>query len=212
MNMDHNNQDKHPKGILMWDMAGTLIPHDPITGHPQAIPGGCEFLPKLGSSFRQVVTTGDNPRSADHHLTAFELRPFFETIFGDLYCPVGKPYGEILRHLGGIPENSLVIGDRLRADVPADTTNLVTILINQGPEVLNVGRLVSLIDLLQQTADTFPKAFTRLAAEAVPDTGIQGPAQGGTIAQARRQNSGFALTFFLFEHTGLDSARMVIVI
>ena len=54
-----------------------------------------------------------------------------EAVFGDLIYPVGKPYGEILRQLGGLADRSLAVCDRLRADIPADTDEVVTILINQ---------------------------------------------------------------------------------
>ena len=34
------------RSALLWDMAGTLIPYDPVTGRPGALPGCAEFLPE----------------------------------------------------------------------------------------------------------------------------------------------------------------------
>ncbi len=46
--------------IIMWDMAGTLIPFDPSTGRPRLLPGCEDFLPELAREFRMVCTTGDS--------------------------------------------------------------------------------------------------------------------------------------------------------
>ena len=79
-----------PGGAFLWDMAGTLIAYDGITGRPGAIPGGEEFLPELGKLFRLFVTTGDETENACSMLRGFELLRHFEAVYGDLYTPSGQ--------------------------------------------------------------------------------------------------------------------------
>ena len=44
---------------MFWDLAGTLIPYDNVTGRPGPLPGCGDFLPELARDFRLVVTTGE---------------------------------------------------------------------------------------------------------------------------------------------------------
>ena len=124
-----------------------------MTGKASALPGGEEFLPEMGKDFRLVVTTGDEKRSARNLLSGFGLLSNFEDVFGDLYTPLGKPYGRILQQLGGNAECSLAIGDRLRADLPADTDKVVTVP-NGIPLEADLQAAQSLRDTAKVGADT----------------------------------------------------------
>lgn len=193
-------------------MAGTLVPFDPMTGRASALPGGEEFLPEMGKNFRLVVTTGDESRSARNLLSGFGLLSYFEDVFGDLYTPLGKPYGRILRQLGGSAECSLAIGDRLRADLPADTDQVVTILINQKDEVINAGMVNFLISILQKNGESFPEAFHSLAQKSVPAPEFEGELQGGQVISAWKYHSGFTFQMLKYQHPLLDGERLLIVI
>ena len=198
--------------VMMWDMAGTLIPYDPVTGRPQPLPGCDEYLPELARHFRLVVTTGDGSASARGFLAGFEILPHMEQVFGDLGNPVGKPYGEILRILGGQPDRSLAIGDRLRADIPADTDQVVTILVNQDGEVNNAGMVAFMTHILRKQSECFPEAFRLLAANAAPDPDPVGSAWGGEITQAWRRNDGFEYRLIVYRHSALVGERLIIII
>ena len=199
-------------GVLMWDMAGTLIPFDPVTGTPGPLPGCDEFLPELGRDFRQVVTTGDERDSARGLLSGFGLAGHFEEIYGDLFAPVGKPFGEILRHLGGSPCCSMAIGDRLRSDVASDTDGVVTLLINQNGDVATAGAVTLVLRSLLRKARDFPTAFDRLSQEwqAAPD--LVGERSGGQITRASAGDLGFPCRLLRFEHPVLDGDRMIVQI
>ncbi len=199
-------------GVLLWDMAGTLIPFDPVTGRASALPGGEEFLPEMGKDFRLVVTTGDETRSARNLLSGFGLLSNFEDVFGDLYTPLGKPYGRILRQLGGNAECSLAIGDRLRADLPADTDQVVTILVNQNGEIINAGMVSFLISILQKNGASFPEAFHTLTRKSDPAPEFEGDLQGGQVLEAWSCHSGFTFRLLKFQHPLLDGERLLIVI
>lgn len=199
-------------GVLLWDMAGTLIPFDPITGRATALPGGEEFLPEMGKNFRLFVTTGDESRSARNLLSGFGLLSSFEDVFGGLYTPLGKPYGRILRKIKGNPQCCLAIGDRLRADLPADTGDVVTILINQNNEIINAGMVSFLISILKKHGDTFPEAFHNLAQDANPAPELVGELQGGQVTSAWNCRAGFSFQMKKFEHPLLDGERLLIVI
>lgn len=201
-----------PNGAFLWDMAGTLIAYDGITGRPGAIPGGEEFLPELGKLFRLFVTTGDETDNARTMLRGFELLRHFEDVFGNLYTPLGKPYGQILRQVGCAPERSLAIGDRLRSDLPADTPDVVLFLVNQRDEIINAGTVRFLVDKLRELGDTFPAAFRALAATGTPDPEAVGELMGGRVAQAWRVKAGPRLRLFEYQHSLLDGGRLVIEI
>jgi len=198
--------------VMLWDMAGTLIPYDPETGRPQALPGCQDFLPEIARHFRMVVTTGDGTASARGFLAGFEILPYLEQVFGDLSFPVGKPYGEILRELGGDPDRSLAVGDRLRADIPADTDRVVTILINQNGEIVNAGMVSFMTHILRKQSLRFPEAFRLLAANATPDPEAVGSAWGGEITEAWRRNDGFEYGLQVYRHSALAGERLIIVI
>ena len=159
----HGHQNPGPaQAFLLWDMAGTLIPFDPLTGAPGLLPEADQFLGELGESFRQVVTTGDMTASARNLLTGFGIGNHFERVFGDLFAPVGKPYGAILGQLQGDPSRSLAIGDRLRADIACDTDQVVTLLINQDGDTVTAGLVAHTIGRLRRLAGTFPQAWATL--------------------------------------------------
>ena len=200
------------KSFLLWDMAGTLVPYDPVSGRPHPLPGCDEFLPELGRDFRMVVTTGDGTASARAYLGDCEILPHMEQVFGDLAHPVGKPYGEILKQLGGDPGTSLAIGDRLRADVPADTAEVVTLLINQEGAVANAGMVAFMTHILKKQSGTFPQAFRLLASAAAPDPEPVGPTAGGAVTAAWTRNDGFEYRLWEFEHEALEGPRLVILI
>lgn len=200
------------RGTLLWDLSGTLFPYDPTTGRSGVLPGCDEFLPELGRDFRLVVTTGEGTASARSLLADNELLPLFERIFGDLPAGGGKPYGEILRQLGADPRRSLAVGDRLAADLPVDTADLVTLLINQDGQVLNAGRVAFMIDLMRRRADTFPEAFDALTDDAEPAADLLGPTRGGRVTEAWRREDGFPYRLLHFEHSRLDAPRRVIII
>ncbi len=193
-------------------MAGTLISYDGITGRPDTIPGGEEVLPELGKLFRLFVTTGDETDSACKMLQGFDLLQHFEAVYGDLYTPLGKPYGRILRDVGCAPEQSLAIGDRLRSDLPADTPDVVLLLVNQYDEVVNAGMIRFLVNQLRAHGDTFPAAFHACAAMGEPDPEAVGELQGGQITQAWRSKVGLRLRLFEYKHSLLDGKRLVIQI
>ncbi len=197
--------------VLLWDMAGTLLPFDPISGKVSALPGSEEFLPELGKDFRLLVTTGDDTASARSLLTSFELLGHFEMVFGNLFTPMGKPYGEILRKTGGQGPYSLAIGDRFRADLPADTDQVVTIMVNQDHEVIHAGMISFLISILQKNGETFPEAFRNLSekAEAAPEQ--LGPLHGGQVTAAWTCHTGFQFRMLEFQHALLDGKRLVII-
>ena len=197
---------------MLWDMAGTLIPFDPVTSKPLALPGCGDFLPEIARHFRQVVTTGDGTASARGFLADFEILPHLEAVFGDLDCPVGKPYGEILRQLGGLPDRSLAVGDRLRADIPADTDQVVTILINQDGDIINAGMVSFMTHILRKQSECFPEAFRLLAANAAPDPEPVGSAWGGEVTAAWRRNDGFDYRLLVYRHSALAGERLIIVI
>ncbi len=198
--------------VLFWDLAGTLVPYDQQTGLPGVLPGCDEYLPELGRDFRLYVTTGDSCGSARQLLAGFEILEHFEDVYGDLMSPLGKPYGAILREVGGDPQRSLAVGDRLKADVAADTPDLVTVLINQGEHDPNCAMVAFLVDLLRRRDPSFPAAFDGLLAGAEPDPAALGETQGGEITAAGRRHDGLSYRLWLFRHSLLEEPRRVVVI
>jgi hypothetical protein len=207
-----NNTQNRQHAVLLWDMAGTLIPFDPYSGAPRALPECDEFLPELARDFRMVVTTGDGHDSARGLLAGFGLVNHFECIYGDLFSPVGKPYGEILRHLGGRPEWSLSIGDRMSADVASDTDQVVTLLINQGDDVATAGLVFLIISTLKRHAQDFPAAFVAWRETLEPAPEAMGPSYGGEIVEAHRTSKGLSCLLLTYRHPVLDGDRFIIQI
>jgi hypothetical protein len=198
--------------VMFWDMAGTLIPYDQVTGRPLPLPGCDDFLPEIARHFRLVVTTGDGTASARSYLANFEILPHLEQVFGDLIYPIGKPYGEILRQLGGQPDRSLAVGDRLRADIPADTDQVVTILINQDGDIINAGMVSFMTHILRKQSDCFPEAFRLLTVGAAADPDPVGSAWGGEVTEAWRRNDGFDYRLLVYRHSALAGERLIVVI
>ncbi len=197
--------------IIMWDMAGTLIPFDPVTGRPRSLPGCEEFLPELAREFRMVCTTGDSTAGARGLLDSFEILPHLENIFGDLNQPIGKPYREVLRQIKGNPSHCVAVGDRLRADIASDTDQVVTILINQGGDINSAGMVSYILHLLdRQSAADYPTAFRHLTISALIDKETIGEIAGGRITSAWRRNDGFEYRLYIFEHDSLAGERLII--
>lgn len=166
----------------------------------------------MGKDFRLFVTTGDETRSARNLLSGFGLLSNFEDVFGGLYTPLGKPYGRILRQINGKPECSLAIGDRLRADLPADTDQVVTILINQNGEIVNAGMISFLINILRINGDTFPEAFNTLVQKGDETPDLKGDFHGGLVTGAWTYHTGFTFRLLKYQHPLLDGERLLIVI
>jgi hypothetical protein len=202
-------QGSNALSALFWDMAGTLLPFDPTTGRPGILPGCDDFLPELARNFRLFVTTGDTTGGARELLSDHGILRHFEAIYGDLFGPVGKPYGSILRQVGADPRRSLAIGDRLRSDVPGDTGDLLTVLINQDGNVVNAGMIAFLIGRLRRHAETFPAAFDIMLAGSETDTDIAAD-QG--VVRATKLTDGFLMRLWLYRHPALTEDRRVIVI
>jgi len=199
-------------GVLLWDLAGTLVPFDPVTGVPGPLPGSDEFLQELGQKFRMVVTTGESLDNARNMLSGYGLAGNFEKIFGDLFCPIGKPYGEILRKMDADPACSLSVGDRLRSDVASDTDQIVSLLINQGDDRVTAGLVDMVIRLLLRKAATFPEAFRKLCGEAAAADDLLGERAGGSITACWSVDMGFPCKLLIFDHPVLDGDRMIIQI
>jgi FMN phosphatase YigB (HAD superfamily) len=199
--------------VIMWDMAGTLIPFDPATGRPRALPGCEDFLPELAREYRMVCTTGDSTAGARGLLDDFEILPHLEAIFGDLSQPIGKPYREILQQLKGSAPHSIAVADRLRADIPSDTDEVVTILINQDGELNNAGMVSYMLHILnRQSTDEYPTAFRHLTISATCDREAEGEIAGGRITSAWRRNDGFDYRLWVFEHEALAGERLIIAL
>jgi len=199
--------------VLMWDMAGTLIPIDPATGRACLLPFAQDFLPELNREFRQVVTTGDQTADARALLRGFELLDHMEEVFGNLGQPIGKPHGAILQRLGCNPAHSLVIGDRLGADVAADTDRLVSILLNQGADLTGAGVVSFLIHILRkQGKGDFVRAFDALTARAEPMDFDNPPAGGGEITGAWKRDDGLGYRMWTWEHPLLEGTRRFILV
>jgi len=199
--------------IIMWDMAGTLIPFDPTTGRPRALPGCDDFLPELARDFRMVCTTGDSTAGARGLLDDFEILPHLEAVFGDLNQPVGKPYRAILRELKGSAPHSVAVADRLRADIPSDTDEVVTILINQDGDLSSAGMVSYMLHVLdRQSADDYPTAFRHLTITAAVDNDSVGEVAGGRITAAWRRNDGFDYRLWIFEHDALAGERLIMAL
>lgn len=202
-----------PAGLLLWDMAGTLISIDPHTGKPCPLPGCDVYLPELAREFRHVVTTGDTASEARHVLGAHEILPHLVRIFADLHEPVGKPYGAVLDEMGAGTARSLAVGDRLRTDVGSDTDRVVSILINQEERTVNAGMIAYMVHILRrQSAADFLTAFHHLTITAMPEPADVGPRSGGAVVQAWRRDDGFPYRLWLWTHPELEGQRAVIVI
>lgn len=201
------------ESVLMWDLAGTLIAIDPGTGRACVLPGAQDFLPDLNRDFRQVVTTGDQTADARALLRGFELLDHMEDVFGNLGQPIGKPHGAILQRLGCEPAHSLVIGDRLGADVASDSDRLVSILINQNSDLTGAGVVTFLIHILRkQGKGDFVSAFDALTAHAETIDCDNPPAGGGTITGAWKRDDGLGYRLWTWEHPLLDGVRRFILV
>jgi hypothetical protein len=207
-----NRTDDALGRVLLWDLAGTLLVHDETSHRSGPLPGWETALPSLASDFRMAVATGEGTSSARNLLSGYGLMPFFEEIFGDLLAHGGKPHGEILRQLGGRPELSLAIGDRLQSDVPGDCENLVTLIVNQNNEILNGELIANTVRAMQKAAPTMPDAFRELAERATPDPEVLGPHSGGLVSAAWRSEELSGARLWIFEPDWVDSRRAIILV
>jgi hypothetical protein len=217
--------DPVPMGLMLWDMAGTLISIDPHTGKSGPLPGCDVYLPELAREFRHVVTTGDTANEARHTLGAHEILPHLVRIFADLHEPVGKPYGRVIAEMGASADRSLAVGDRMRADVGSDTDRVVSILVGQaglagqtGPagqegRPVNAGMIAYMVHILRrQSAGDFLTAFHHLTITAMPEPDDIGPRAGGEVVAAWRRDDGFPYRLLLWTHPELEGQRALIVI
>lgn len=211
--------DPEPTGLMLWDMAGTLISIDPHTGKQGSLPGCDVYLPELAREFRHVVTTGDTATEARHTLGAHEILPHLVRIFADLHEPVGKPYGRIIEEMGASADRSLAVGDRMRADIASDTDRVVSILVGQTGLVgqegrpVNAGMIAYMVHILRrQSAGDFLTAFHHLTITAMPEPDDIGPRAGGEVVAAWRRDDGFPYRLLLWTHPELEGQRALIVI
>ncbi len=202
-----------PMGLMLWDMAGTLVSIDPHTGKPGPLPGCDVYLPELAREFRHVVTTGDTAVEARHTLGAHEILPHLDRIFADLHEPVGKPYGRVIEEMGAAADRSLAVGDRMRADVGSDTDRVVSILVGQEGRPVNAGMIAYMVHILRrQSAADFLTAFHHLTITAMPEPEDIGPRAGGEVVAAWRRDDGFPYRLLLWTHPELEGQRALIVI
>lgn len=205
--------DQAPLGLMLWDMAGTLVSIDPHTGKPGSLPGCDVYLPELAREFRHVVTTGDTASEARHTLGAHEILPHLVRIFADLHESVGKPYGRVIQEMGASADRSLAVGDRMRADVGSDTDRVVSILVGQEGRPVNAGMIAYMVHILRrQSAGDFLTAFHHLTITAMPEPDDIGPRAGGEVVAAWRRDDGFPYRLLLWTHPELEGQRALIVI
>lgn len=197
---------------LLWDLAGTLLVSDPDTYRSAPISDWEDVFPRLAKNWRMVVTTGEESRSARSLLTDTGLLPWFEEVCGDLMGMGGKPHGEILRGLRGRPACSLVVGDRLRGDIPADCDELVLLLVGQRGRDTAAGEIEAVIGKLLAVDPSPLAAFRELAARAEPASDHVGPYGGGTVTAAWRSPELGGAELWIFEPDWLDAQRPVVVV
>ncbi len=195
------------KPLLLWDMAGTLLAYD--RGSIALLPGIERQLRELRGNYRLFVTTGDYADSARQWLAETGLLPCFDEVFGDLYLPVGKPYGRVVAAGNADPRHCLAIGDRLPGDLPGDTAEIVTILINQTGFTTDAADVTTLIEELRGAGESFLDGFCDLyaAAEAAGDAG------NGSTADHRLGSVG-KLRYLIgwYEHEQFEAPRPLIVL
>lgn len=192
------------RGILFWDMAGTLLGRDIVTGRIRALPGSDEALALLSDRYIHHLTTSDITEHARALLQDVGLLQSFSGVHGNFARRTGKSYGAIAADLGVPPECCLAIGDYLPGDLPADTERLVTVLVNQRDFTLHASVIVALADLLAtHGADNFT-AFENLLAGAEHMTGADLPLW--------RREDDFEYFLTWYEHTTLNGRRPLIIL
>ncbi len=203
--LDGNNFNR--KALILWDMAGTLI--DYRHGSVATLPGIEAQLALLRENYRLLVTTGDFTDSARRLLAENGLLDYFEAVFGDLFSGTGKPYGQVIKAAGGEPEFCLAIGDRLPGDLPGDSADVVSILINRRGFTTNAADVVELIGHLRVGGDSFLDGFRNLY-----DT-AQTVAEAGNAPSSRprlRHDGNVRYLITWFEHDSFDAARPLILL
>jgi hypothetical protein len=207
------NSLQNGRPVLLWDMAGTLIAWDPLAGRTGVLPGADTILPLLGKDFRMAVTTGDSTAGARELLRDHGLLDHFEQVFGGLGGPAGKPYGAVLAHLGGQPRRSLAVGDRLRADVAADTDEVVTMLINQDGDLVHAEAVRAAADRLAEAGEgDFTAGFDALLAGAERLPAAEGELAAGAVVHAARCDGRVPLDLRLYRHPALAGDRRIVII
>jgi hypothetical protein len=192
------------KGIVFWDMAGTLLSRDHSTGKIRSLPGSGEALSHLSRHYTLCLTTSDITEHARDLLQDVELLQYFSGIYGNFAERVGKPYGTAAMARGVAPENCLAIGDYLRSDVPADSDRLVTVLINQQDFTLHAGMIVALTELLEAHGENPYLAFCNLLEKATPVPDSEPP------CWHRTDDFDYYLTWY--RHGALEGSRPVIIL
>jgi hypothetical protein len=138
--------------------------------------------------------------------------PHFEEVCGDLMGLGGKPHGEILRGLRGRPACSLVVGDLLRGDIPADCDELVLLLVGQRGHDTAAQEIETVIEGLLEVDASPLAAFRALAARGTEATDLIGPVGGGSVTAAWRSPDLGGAELLIFEPDWLDEQRPVIVV
>lgn len=198
--------------FILWDLAGTLLMSDPTTRRMAPFPGWELILPDLARQNRMIVTTGEESESARYLLAKYALTPYFEEVFGDLIAPAGKPHGKILHSLGGDTRQSLVIGDRLRGDVPADSEELLMVLVDEEAMADDPAQLPRVLRALCDGADSVPVAFRGFCERAEPDPESIGPRDGGLVTAAWRSPELSGARLWIFEPDWLYGRRMIVAL
>ncbi len=198
-------------GVILWDMAGTLLSSEEGTNKLCAMPGCEGALGALHQDHTLIVATGDFAASARLMLREVGLLEYFADIYGTLWAPVGKPYGEILTEWDVPQERCLAIGDRLNFDIPADCSRLVTVVVNQNGFTLHGDAIVELVRVLAANGEDYYSAFQNLMAKAESHPATDGSGAGSHPRRWRdRDGLDFELTWH--RHAALPEERPVIVL
>ena len=203
--LDGNNFNR--KAFILWDMAGTLLEYN--HGSVTTLPGIEAQLALLQKDYRLLVTTGDFTDAARRLLAEAGLLEYFEEVFGNLFLSAGKPYGQVIRAKGGEPECCLAIGDRLPGDLPGDTADVVSILINREGFTTDPAAVVELIGHLRAAGDSFLDGFRNLYDTAQTDN------EAGNAPSSRprlRHDGNVRYLITWFEHESFGAPRPLIVL
>lgn len=197
---------------LLWDLAGTLLVRDGSNWRTGPLPGWREVLPRLARDWRMAVATGEESRSARSLLAESGMLPHFEEVYGDLPGYGGKPHGEILREMGARPACSLAIGDRLGGDLPADTDELVLLLVGTRDAPTRAGLIEEVVGRLTAAAPTCLEAFRTLVRGGKPHPASIGTVGHGAVTAAWTCAELPEAELWIFEPDWMDARRPVIVV
>ncbi|MFH1844362.1 MAG: HAD family hydrolase [bacterium] len=193
-----------PKGIIFWDLAGTVLTRDGAKGHIVSLAGFAEAMTALQTRYAIHLTTSDDTDSARDLLRSMNLLQCFHGVHGNFRVGTGKPYGELATELDVPPESCLAIGDNLYSDVPADSDRVVTVLINQEGFTLHAAIIAALVELLESRGESLCAGYEALFAAAQPLPDSDPP--------LRQNLDGIECFMFYFEHRALNAPRPVILL